>query len=228
MLYSATPTELLHNIALSERMPNRQLCTPYFFSLGDGDSLETILERPYSAFVEIARDEKNSKLEAFLESLQVNVPDISFSLTTLSCYNNSTAQAISRMINERFGLYDDRVLQVQTCLQEAIMNSIIHGNLGIDGKFKSVDDFEEYNNTIRERISSSRYKYKRIETNIWAGDSQLKISVSDEGSGFSMPDDDDSDGGNAPSGRGLLFIRTLSDRAWVGEDGRTLNMVFNY
>ncbi len=215
---------MVSSIGSLVRMPTRPISSPHFFSLHHGDKLEVVLARPYSAFIEVSYKDK---MDSLLEKLLIDSPDISISLTTHSCFNHHVAQVISQTISNRFNLLDEQIIKIQTCLQEAIMNSIIHANLGMDGKFKSVSSFDEYQDEINQRMESDDYKYKRININIWDGHNRLRISVEDEGSGFLMPENDNDDN-VLPHGRGLMFIRMLSDRAWVADDDKTLNMLFNY
>jgi anti-sigma regulatory factor (Ser/Thr protein kinase) len=93
-------------------------------------------------------------------------------------------------------------------------------------KLESLADFEAYYLTVEERLHTQSDPL-RIHIKAWKKESVLKLSVTDEGHGFSFPDAPED--GAPPDrfvGRGLYIIQSLAERAWVGHDRRTLNMIF--
>lgn len=149
------------------------------------------------------------------------------SFSTLDCYTQNIALDITKMIQERFENYADKEFEIHTCLQEAILNAMIHGNLNVEGKFKEVRGFEVYQAKIEKRLKLKKYSSKLVNISVSASHKGLKISVNDGGEGFSLPKNIGNDSlDDKPYGRGLKLINSMADTIWVGADKRTLNMVF--
>lgn len=222
---------------MSQLLPPRRIptvqqdslyCSPYFFSIPDNtdinESINKTLELPYSAFVEIIDSDIDilKKPEKYLPD---NVPDFLFCLTTASCYVSNIADILANSINIRFKLNNNKIDQITTCLHEAIMNAMVHGNLDMQSDFCSLDGLCKYQTEIEQRLQQGLYKFRYVHINGWNKTDQILISVSDEGAGFDMPDL--SACHDFPSGRGLMFIRELSDKVWLDSDRHTLYMAFN-
>jgi anti-sigma regulatory factor (Ser/Thr protein kinase) len=225
LLSPSAPNAFIHtmNLRTLNNFPTRHSRSPHFFSLERGDSLKIILSRPYDTLIEISQ---RDDIEFLLDSLFEDSPDLSISLTTQTCYKNNTAICIAEMLSERFGLLESKKIDVSTCLQEAIMNAILHGNLNISSNFHSIKSFEKHQEGIEKRLSKNHYKDKRIHISAWDTHKGIKISVRDEGSGFSLNCEQQKDG--TPHGRGLMFIKTMANDMWLGDDKRTLFMNFSY
>lgn len=198
----------------------------YFFSLPSGvetsEAIKSILQLPYSLFIEIGQHDKREQL---LQNLWYGSPDMVVSLTTASCYTSNLAHSLTHNINSRFDLNDHNTMQIATCLHEAIMNSMLHGNLGMKSDFRTLEDLCTYQTEIEQRLNIDIYKLLRINIRIWNKSNYLKIAVSDQGDGFSIPDYIADD--TPPNGRGLMFINSLASSVWVGKDKHTLFMTFN-
>jgi len=226
MLLSPSPSNsFIPNIDLRETtiFPTRNARPPHFFSMSGGENLKLIISRPYDAFIEISQ---RDNIEFLLNSIFEDSPDLSISLTTQTCYSNNMAICVAEMLSERFGLLESKKIDVSTCLQEAIMNAILHGNLDIKSDFNSIASFKKHQAEIEERLSKNHYKDKRIHISAWDTHKGIKISVRDEGSGFSLNCEQQKDG--TPHGRGLMFIKTMANDMWLGDDKRTLFMNFSY
>lgn len=222
MSFPAPPTrEFIRTVTPSDRAPTRLARIPHFFSLERDDTLDNTLKRPYNIFVEI---NGNKGLEALLDNLLSESPDTIISITTHSCYKHNVALSATTMLVERLAIRQDKEIQIATCLQEAIMNALLHGNLAVQGKFNTLEGFNLYREEIERKLEQEEYRNKRINISIWDGHSHLKIAVNDEGGGFSINTNTSDE--NRPHGRGLTFIKEMSEHAWVGDDNRTLFMTF--
>lgn len=157
-------------------------------------------------------------------------PDLTLSITTSACYHSNTALDFADKIGEKFGLYGEKMSDIATCLQEAVMNAILHGNLQVGSKFDNLRDFEERGEEITARLEMDEYAQKRINIRAWDGHNHLKLAVSDEGEGFLLENAmayNDKTSHKNPHGRGLLFIKAMAEKMWLGEDKRTLYMTFS-
>jgi len=220
---SPTPREFIRTVGASIHPTTHRVRTPHFFSLERGETLKLILSRPYDSFIEVSQSDDVGTL---LDEVFQDSPEIATSITTLTCYKNNTALCIADMLSERFGLLEEKTIDVSTCLQEAIMNAILHGNLGVKSKFDSMASFELYQKEIEKCLENDEHRTKRIYISAWDNHKGLKIAVRDEGKGFSLQ----KSSANQPTlhGRGLMFIKTMADDVWIGSDGRTLFMNFHY
>ncbi len=199
----------------------------YYFSIkrniDTSEELKSILNLPYSLFIENNRRE--TKKQLFQNSFADSQPDMLLSITTSSCYTSNVAHAITYSIQNRFEVGVDRSVEIATCLHEAIMNSMLHGNLEMDSDFRTLKGLYAYQSEIEKRLSMFKYSSRRIGIMIWNKNDYIEIIVRDEGKGFSIPKYTPSD--NFPNGRGLMFISSLADSVWVEKDDRALHMTFN-
>ena len=203
--------------------PKHLLTIPHFFSFHEKNALEHALLAQHRVFIEIGEPEK---LEALLDPLLAGTPHVLISVTTNSAYRYYIAHTITSSLNQRFGLQGYKSMQIETCLHEAILNSVIHGNLAMHSMFGSMEEMDAFYAQLQDYLAMDMYKYRRICIRAWDEAHHLKLSVSDEGAGFALIDDIAETG--LPHGRGLYFIRALADHMWVGNDRRTLFMTFNY
>lgn len=206
--------------------------TPCFFSAAEvNNSLSSVFLRGYSIFMELVHSDDLSQLDNTLEGLLAQKPDICMSLLTATCYNLAPASDIANMLASRFGIPYEKSSNIQTCLQEVIMNSVFHGNLQVPKHFRTIDDFEKYQTEFTRRLTDDKLRHKRVNILVWNESQHIKIAVSDEGNGLKLPEKIDekttSHSLEGIHGRGLMFVRSLSSKMWMGDDHKTLYMFFN-
>lgn len=199
---------------------------PFFFSIPNyrktNEALEAIINLPHSVFVEITSYNKHKKSFGYLWD---ESPDIALSLSTISCYTSNLSNIFADLLNKRFALGDAKNMEIATCLQEAIMNSMFHGNLKMQSDFRTLKGMYAYQEEIKKRLMVDHYKFSTISIRAWYISGSIKISISDEGDGFNMPTYKEDD--KLPNGRGLMIIQSLADKVWIGADRKTLFVVFN-
>lgn len=223
------PLDLLHPTWLpvnaQKKSGARALRLPYFFSLRqDGAaSLEAILRQPHALFLEIG---EHRRMEEATDAIMAAKPDFALSLTTASAWHEDIAHIAAHALHEHFGLQDAKAMQITTCLQEAVTNAIVHGNLGLESSFASRQDMERYYAAVEERIGKAIYKDRRVNILAWDRGHALEIAVSDSGGGFSLPSARRNN--RMPHGRGLMLIGALANHVWVGRDRKSLHMTFAY
>ena len=193
---------------------------PYYFTLPKTALLNDILQRPNHFFLEVG---PRSVIEQALATMSREAPHFAVNLRTGSAYDSTLSEVIALALERRFFLDSKQGMNIRTCLQEAIANAIIHGNLGLD----SSDNFHLYHDAIAARIGETPYKDKRITIAAWYDAPCIKLAVTDQGNGFSgachltdLPPPSD------PCGRGLFLIRSLADSVRIGDDNCTLAMTF--
>lgn len=198
--------------------------SPYFFILNQINKLVDILSAPHHFFLEVG---KHSALLKSLDRILEEKPDFSLCLTSESAYHANVAQCISANLNSRFGLLDFKSINIGTCLQEAIINAVVHGNLEIDSSFKTSETMDMHYLQIERLLKTPSFKYRRVTVSAWNYEKSLKISISDQGRGIVIPQKKINDS-LLPHGRGFSLMRELADEIWIGDDRRTIFMTFNY
>jgi len=201
------------------------LYKPYFFSVPNyrktSETLESIISLPHSAFIEINHYNKHKKS---FEYLWDELPDLILCLSTIGCYTSNLAHIFSNSIDNRFALNGKKSMEISTCLQESIMNSMFHGNLEMQSDFRTMKGLYAYQEEIKKRLILDHYRFSSISLRAWYKNNSIKIAISDEGSGFSLSLYKEDD--KLPNGRGLMMIQALSDKVWIGKDKKTLFMEF--
>ena len=150
--------------------------------------------------------------------------DLLLSLTTASCYNSNVAHLFTDYVNKRFELRGKKNEEMATCLHEAIMNAMLHGNLKMASDFRTLKGLYKYQAEIEHRLTVDTYKLRCVTIGAWKQGSQIQLAVSDEGNGFNLNKYIAND--ELPNGRGLPLIHSLADKVWLENDRRTLFMQF--
>lgn len=117
------------------------------------------------------------------------------------------------------------IFNVSLCLQEAVTNAIVHGNLEISSELKE-SSWEEFEALRKERENDPAYGERRITFRMKFDSSIMMFEVEDEGQGFdpaTLPDFQD------PSnlltfGRGIFYILTFMDEVKWDKGGRLISM----
>jgi CheY-like chemotaxis protein/anti-sigma regulatory factor (Ser/Thr protein kinase) len=127
------------------------------------------------------------------------------------------------------GLFDEAVrMRVGVAVHEAVVNGIVHGNLGVGSELKD-GDWQAYNRAIAERQRQEPYARRRIHVTLRAAKGpHLEVRVRDEGPGYdpaALPDPTDPANLEKGSGRGLLLIRTFFDEVSHNAAGNEIVMV---
>lgn len=107
-------------------------------------------------------------------------------------------------LSEKYGLSDEIYANVLTCLSEAVINGIIHGN----------------------REDPKKKVYINLEV---IEDKRLIFTVSDEGEGFdfnNLPDPTAPENLENLTGRGVFIIKKLADQCIFNSKGNELELHF--
>jgi anti-sigma regulatory factor (Ser/Thr protein kinase) len=196
--------------------------TPNFFTPSAERTLQHILKQPYRYFIEAGA---HNAVQNSLFQLLAQSPDFAINLTCKTAHNEATALTIAEHLHHRFGIQKYRTLQIHTCIQESLSNAIIHGNLELNSLYKNAKDYDAFYELVQSRMQQPSFSERRITVVAWHNGLSLRVAVSDQGKGFSIPDYDPNN--IAPHGRGLMLIRSLCDDVYVGDDRRTLWMMFH-
>lgn len=160
----------------------------------------------------------------------------------MECLTQSTAQFILHndraLIPALVGHLQDRVsqiglgddvdrMQIGVALEEALTNSLYHGNLEISSELRE-KDFLTYYATYEERSRQMPYVERRIFVDATITRDKAEFVIRDEGPGFdpaSLPDPTDPANLERLSGRGVLLMRTFMDELEYNSTGNEVRMV---
>jgi serine/threonine-protein kinase RsbW len=107
-------------------------------------------------------------------------------------------------LSAKYGFSDELYANVLTCLSEAVINAIVHGN----------------------RESSEKKVYINLEV---IEDKRLIFTISDEGDGFdfnNLPDPTAPENIENLTGRGVFIIKKLADQCIFNSKGNELELHF--
>ena len=183
--------------------------THHFFSLEKMDSFYQLLEKPYVHFIEMREYVHLSHVLAFIEN---EYPHVSLSLTTDSAFKQPVADFLAALLARKKSISPSVQSDIKTCVQEAVMNAIIHGNLRIEQQNKAVASFEKYLHNVAQAVGDETLSLQRVSLFAWFTLDSVTICVADQGKGFSLEQpilNEDS-----PYGRGLPLIRGMSRKIW--------------
>ena len=118
-------------------------------------------------------------------------------------------------------------IQVSVALREAIVNAMLHGNLGLSSDLKE-ENPDAFDALAAERRTQSPYQERRVRVIVTETPGVVTYVVSDDGPGFDVekvPDPMDPANLERTSGRGLFLIRTFMDEVTHTDGGRTITMI---
>lgn len=149
------------------------------------------------------------------------------SACTTSMLSSDPAQVFCAAVRKIAPAIGD--MMIELALAEALGNSIIHGNLGLQSDLRhSLAGLVEFNTRLAQRLADPTLASRRVTvTAIPLQREGISISVTDDGDGFDIdhelkkPVDV-----AAKSGRGLGLIRKVSSEIEGSNGGRTLTMRF--
>ena len=119
------------------------------------------------------------------------------------------------------------VIRIGVALEEALLNAIYHGNLGVSSKLKEEDDKAFYG-LAHERRGEAPYSERRVRVAVRVTHDEASFVIADEGPGFdvaSLPDPTDPEFLDRPSGRGLLLMRAFMDEVRYNPAGNRVALV---
>ncbi len=119
--------------------------------------------------------------------------------------------------------------KIRIGLAEMITNAIEHGNLCISGDQKlEATENGTYYTLIEERLKDEKYKDKKVTFTYIINNSEVRISIEDQGSGFKVddiPDPTMQEGLFKLHGRGILITRMYFDDVVYNDVGNRVELV---
>lgn len=125
-------------------------------------------------------------------------------------------------------------LRLLLAFQEALTNSIDHGNLDLKSSWReeiSADGIDRYMRVRQERLNDPKYATRKIILETKYSPGSITIEITDQGSGFDFSSIDqrniDSSAGVKCYGRGVAIIKGTMDSVSYSNGGRTVKMMCN-
>lgn len=135
-------------------------------------------------------------------------------------------QQIREMLRSmRFFAENDR-LRIGIALEEALLNSLYHGNLEVSSSLRE-QDHSLYDSTAKQRMEEEPYSHRRLFIEVSLSPEEARFEIRDEGPGFnpsSVPDPTDPEFLERPCGRGMLLMRSFMDEITYNETGNQVVM----
>ncbi|MBX9584989.1 MAG: response regulator [Gemmataceae bacterium] len=118
--------------------------------------------------------------------------------------------------------------RVGIALEEALLNAIYHGNLGVSSNLKQEGDGSAFYQLADERRGLAPYCDRRVRVGVRVTAAAAAFVVADDGPGFdvsALPDPTDPENLIRPSGRGILFMRMFMDDVRYSPKGNRVTLV---
>ncbi len=149
-----------------------------------------------------------------------------FSLTTVSAMRVEVARHLCDALVQQFGA-DGRIRDnVETALQEAVSNALIHGNLQIGSDNRgSVEGMSKFSVLVNESLENPEFASRRMNVFMRVSANMVEIEVHNEGPGY-LIDKGAAPAPDLPYGRGLGIIRAFSGTVSLSDHGRQISMTF--
>lgn len=153
-------------------------------------------------------------------------------LTTRSAYRWMVARPFIDALADRINLSPDVRERAHTALQEAVMNAVLHGNLGLESALR--DDLAGMQRTherVEQLLSTPEIALSAVRIDAIWNNLDLLLIVRDSGSGFDrdqLPSPEDwLAAGHIGSGRGFQILTAFCDRLALLQGGTVIRLGFH-
>ena len=139
----------------------------------------------------------------------------------------SLSRHLQQLMAESWGLDRTDRLRIGTALEEALLNALYHGSLGVRSELKEIDH-EEFYKQANERRVTPPWSDRRIRVQTRITSEEFEVTIRDEGDGFdpaSLPDPTDPENLDRPCGRGVMLMRAFMDDVRYNATGNEVTLV---
>jgi anti-sigma regulatory factor (Ser/Thr protein kinase) len=152
-------------------------------------------------------------------------------VTARSVYRLPVARVFAAALGARLNLSTDLQERVHTALQEALMNAMLHGNLGLEpGLRDNLRSLAASHEIIEARFTFGQIALSMIRVEATWNARLLRVAVRDSGDGFrrhELPTPEERlTAGRIGSGRGLMILEHLCDHIGLHRGGTTIALDF--
>ena len=139
----------------------------------------------------------------------------------------SLSRHLQSTLADAWGLDRTDRLRIGTALEEALLNSLYHGNLGVKSELKEIDH-DEFYKQANERKVAEPWMHRRVRVTATITPDEIQVSIRDEGSGFDpskLPDPTDPENLDRPCGRGVMLMRAFMDEVHYNATGNEVTLI---
>jgi anti-sigma regulatory factor (Ser/Thr protein kinase) len=153
--------------------------------------------------------------------------DASFAWKTSEIDVSRVCRHVARLLAES-GFYIDRADEDECALalEEALVNSVEHGNLALDSSLRPEDPTEEdrYEEERARRLADPAFGGKLVRLSLRIAGNVAKVVIEDEGEGFDTSKIVEGPSGLDVSGKGFWLIKKPFDEAVYDSKGNRLTL----
>jgi len=234
MLPNSTPSSPWKRSAVTTVMQGQKIATSLApgFTCWDGaseGSLALALSPPATECMEAALIDGNQYNQL---SFRTRIDGcLRLAVTTRSACRHQVSKVFVGAMALRVELSRDLRERIHTAVQEAMINSVLHGNLAVgSGRRDSLEGLTTSHQAIEMLLASPQIARSMIRVEaIWSS-RMLYILVRDNGAGFKRGELQSSGerlkAGHHRSGRGLAILDAFCDRVALLNGGATIKMGF--
>jgi len=202
------------------------------FTCWDGvseSSLARALSPPVTECMEVALIDGNQYSQLSFRARTDGC--LRLAVTTRSAYRHHVVKVFVGAMAVRMDLSRDLVERIHTAVQEAMMNSVLHGNLAINSGLRdSLEGLATAHQSIEALLTSPQIARSMIRVEAIWNSSMLYVVVRDSGGGFKrseLPSPSEwQKAGHHGSGRGLAIVEAFCDRVALLNGGATIKLGF--
>ncbi len=139
----------------------------------------------------------------------------------------SLSRHLQQTLSDAWGLDRTDRLRIGTALEEALLNALYHGNLGVKSELKEIDHDEFYRQANERRVTPP-WSDRRIRVQVRITSEEMEVTIRDEGPGFDpskLPDPTDPDNLDRPCGRGVMLMRAFMDEVRYSGTGNEVTLI---
>lgn len=159
------------------------------------------------------------------------------SVSSKNIFGSTLVAHLSQKVSDECQIDEANQELMRTAIEEAVCNGVVHGNLELTSPaMDSFDEFTSFYALIDERIKIPEFGDRYITVQTWVDNSDVWVSVTDEGLGYEpitekRTQDKNVRSGTIPkekrrSGRGMNIIRSLTKDVHIDRGGRRMSMKF--
>ncbi|MFN7226065.1 MAG: ATP-binding protein [Holosporales bacterium] len=154
-----------------------------------------------------------------------NLRSIAFSwtFTSLQAHQKNLTTEIIEHLHKFVNLDADLKFRIRFCLQEAITNALLHGNLELPSMPGTLEGMDRFAAELHARMTRPEFANKKIHIDIIIKeDSEIILKIGDEGNGLVK---NDAMVERSFFGRGLRLVEQCANDVSYIQDKRTLHIV---
>ena len=232
----------MDGLALVEQVREKYPHIPVVLMTGNGSEQTAVAALKAGAADYVPKQAMSAELGAILERVFSSIQTETNKLRVLTGITGRetlfTIENDPGLVSPLIAQFRDELIAVGVCdrndamrvgvaLEEALLNSIYHGNLEISSKLKENGD-APFHALARQRRIEDPYQSRRVSVSARITPAQATYRIRDEGPGFDvskLPDPTDLEYLERPSGRGLLLMRAFTDDVSYNPTGNQVTLV---